>query len=158
MHPLLEETQHQLRQHVAKSEQRNPSVSAWSVGMHIEHCALAMEGMGSRLGASVTPEGMVAPSPPVKWSMPRLYVSVTGSIPRGKGKAPQAAVPEPSPPAERIVVALDTAEARIQTVLSLPEDAWYDHHVFGPFRRDKVLWFMGVHNKHHLKIIRDILK
>lgn len=56
------------------------------------------------------------------------------------------------------MASLDTAEARVRDAVALPEDAWYDHHVFGPFRRDKVLWFMGVHNRHHLKIIRDILK
>ena len=158
MHRLLGTTLDELKRYADRPDRLVPEVSAWSVGMHVEHCGLAMEGMGARLSMSVNPDGSVAPSPPVVWSLPRLYVTVTGSIPRGKGKAPQPAVPEPSPPQDRIVAALATAEARIHEVQSLPEGAWYNHHVFGPFRRDKVLWFMGVHNRHHLKIIRDILK
>lgn len=160
MHTLLDTTRHALRRHIDDAEARDVGISAWSVGMHVEHCALAMAGMAAKLADSVDPgrEPSVLPAPPVKWSMPRAFVSVTGIIPRGKATAPKAAVPEPSPPEERIRAALDVAEARISAAMALPGDAWYDHHVFGPFRRDKALWFMGVHNRHHLKIIRDILK
>ncbi|MEQ9103342.1 MAG: hypothetical protein RIE53_01455 [Rhodothermales bacterium] len=160
MHTLLETTLNTLRHHVGDAEALNADVSAWSVGMHVEHCALAMAGMATKLADSVDPdrEPSVLPAPPVKWSVPRVFVSVTGTIPRGKGKAPTGVVPEPSPPRERILNALDVAEACVEAAVALPEEAWYDHHVFGSFQRNRALWFMGVHNRHHLKIIRDILK
>lgn len=158
MYRLLETTLDELRQHTDRSDVVVPAVSAWSVGMHVEHCALAVDRMATLLGESVGPDGSVRLCPPVRWGIPRVFVTATGSIPRGKGKSPQAVIPEPEPAREHILAALDAAEARIETALVLPEKAWYHHHIFGPFRRDKVLWFMGVHNRHHLKIIRDILK
>lgn len=158
MHALLTRTRSQFSEHLGDLDQLAPDVSAWSVGMHVEHCAMAMARMCASLATSVDASGGVAPCPPVRWSVPRVFVTLTGSIPRGKGKAPKEVVPEASPPRERVLEALAAADAGIAAAASLPEDAWFNHHVFGPFRRDKVLWFMGVHNRHHLKIIRDILR
>lgn len=78
-------------------------------------------------------------------------------IPRGKGTAPEAVIPGESPSVERLSAILDATEKELATLDTLPADAWFDHPVFSVLRRDRTAWFMGVHNTHHLKIIRDIL-
>lgn len=162
MQTLLDTTREALRHYVDAADKLNPRVSDWSVGMHVEHCALAMAGMATKLTDSVDRdqdgEPSVLTAPPVKWSVPRAFVTVTGIIPRGKGQAPKLAIPDSPPPKARVLAALEAADQRVEAAIALPEEAWLDHHVFGAFRRDKALWFMGVHNRHHLKIIRDILK
>lgn len=145
MHTLLQTTQEALRHHVDDAEVLNPEISAWSVGMHVEHCALAMAGMATKLAGSVGPQQSVLPAPPVKWSVPRVFITLTGTIPRGKGKAPKTVIPGTSPAKELLLTALETAQTRIEAAGVLPEEAWYDHHLFGCFRRDKVA-------------VRDILK
>jgi hypothetical protein len=126
-----------------------PAVSKWSVGMHVHHCCLAMIRMCQALEAS-TP-----PIPPSKSSMRAKAIFFIGRIPRGRGKSPEAALPTDIS-AEELESLLDRAERMVLEAQDLDPKCWFKHFAFGVLDRDKTLRFIRIHNRHHLRIIRDI--
>ncbi len=40
----------------------------------------------------------------------------------------------------------------------LPENVYFNHHVFGMLTKKQTLRFLEIHTKYHLKIVNDILK
>ena len=133
------------------SERRKDTISAWSVGMHIQHLSLAMIGISKALLT------VSSPMPPRQFSIPKFFVMTFGIIPRGKGKAPQVTIPERECSKEELRVSLAAAREGMTAALSVPFDRWFQHPLFGPLTRDETLRFVKIHNKHHLKIIREIL-
>jgi hypothetical protein len=96
------------------------------------------------------------PPPPSRFSASRAFVFTTGRIPRGRGKAPEAALPSPDIGSEDLRALLDRSEELIDRVAEAEPDKWWNHFAFGVMDRDQTLRFMGIHNRHHLRIIADI--
>jgi hypothetical protein len=126
------------------------SVSAWSIGMHVHHCGLVMTAVTRALIASTPPEPRSRPS------LLARAIFATGRIPRGRGRAPQAVIPERDAPSATLVELLDESERLLTQAASLDSPAWFKHFVFGPLDRDKTIRFIRMHNQHHLRIIDDI--
>jgi hypothetical protein len=126
-----------------------PSVSQWSVGKHIDHCCLAIQRICGALAES---------TPPVKGRRTALGVLVftLGSIPRGRGKAPEASVPSEEPTEAKLIENIELANQAIASAQQLDPDAWFRHFVFGTLKRDRSIVLLNIHNNHHLKIIADI--
>lgn len=139
-----------LRASIRDAAAAQSDFSAWSVGTHIEHCALAMSGVCQSLKESGRP------APASGWSLLRCIVLTTGIIPRGRGKAPAQTVPGEHASAEKLSEMLDQAEAQLRETLKLDKNCWFKHHVFGVLKRDAAIRFLAIHNRHHLKIIGDI--
>ncbi len=49
------------------------------------------------------------------------------------------------------------ASLSLRKAVETEPDSWWQHFVFGVMKRDAALRFIEIHNKHHLKIIADIL-
>ena len=128
-----------------------PSVSRWSVGMHVHHCCLAMTNVCRALRQSTPPPPRAGISP-VRW-----LVFLTGWIPRGRGKAPDIALPSETISPPELERMLGESERALSGVPDLDPQSWFSHFVFGPLNRDKTLRFLQIHNRHHLRIIADIL-
>jgi len=141
-----------LRAMAAHADVSAPSVSRWSVGMHVHHCSLAMTNIGRGLAKS-TP-----PVPPGRRSLPRLLVFTLGRIPRGRAKNPPAVAPTPAIPVAELLALLDESAKHLEGTASLSPDTWITHPMLGPLRRDDALRFVRIHNRHHLKLVGDILK
>jgi hypothetical protein len=126
-------------------------ISRWSVGMHIHHCSLAMVGVAR----AVMRQSGARP----RWSpnVLRTMVLVTGCIPRGRAQTPAEARPEPGFDERRLVSALRDAEEMVRELVDAPADAWFRHFALGIIRMRSVPRFLEIHNRHHLRIIRDIL-
>jgi len=127
-----------------------PDVSKWSVAMHVHHCALGMVRMCTAVLESSPP------APPSRFSAPRAFVFATGRIPRGRGKAPEGALPDPDVRPEELRALLDRSEGLIGQVARAEPGQWWEHFAFGTMNRDQTLRFIGIHNGHHLRIIADI--
>ena len=140
----------ELRAVVADAGLRARTVSGWSVGMHIHHCGLAMIGMSRALIASEPPP------PPSRFSLITTLVFLTGRIPRGRGKAPDAALPQENVPQEKLVALLDESERACAAAEESDRATWFKHFAFGILDRDKTLRLIAIHNRHHLRIISDI--
>ncbi len=92
------------------------------------------------------------------FSFPRFILLTTGWIPRGRAKAPESVLPSEQQATEQLVAILDLSAERIEQVQALPDSAWFDHPILGPMSRTTTLKFLRIHNHHHLKLIRDIIK
>jgi len=140
-----------LRRAVPGAARRVPTVSEWSVGMHVHHCCLAMIGICKSLNASQLP------TPPSAFSLVRSVVLFTGRIPRGRGQAPSSALPKPDLPAAELLALMDESERMLTEASQAHPGQWYKHFVFGVLDRDKTFRFIDIHNRHHWRIIQDIV-
>jgi hypothetical protein len=126
-------------------------VSEWSVGMQVQHCCLATSGICRSLIAS-TP-----PAPRSGFSLVTSLVLLSGRIPRGRGRSPEPAIPREGVPIDELEAMLDESEQLLAEARQVGPNAWYRHFFFGVLDRDRTLKFIGIHNRHHLRIISDIL-
>ena len=128
-----------------------PAVSKWSVGMHVHHCCLAMIGICQTLSAS-------SPPPPrSRFSLIPALIFLSGRIPRGRGRSPDAVAPKRDISLEELLAVLDEAGRKLNDARQLDAGTWFKHFAFGVFDRDKTIKFIGIHNRHHLRIIADIV-
>jgi len=140
-----------LRTAVRSAGRTASSVSKWSVGMHIHHCCLAATGICRSLSES-TP-----PPPASRFSFVSWVVFLSGRIPRGRGKSPDVAVPKTDVSSEELLTLLDECDRAVGEAERLDSESWFDHFAFGILTRDRALKLIGIHNRHHLRIIADIL-
>ena len=152
MEAHIERTVEELRSAIVSAEATVPTVSSWSVGEHIHHCCLSMIGISKSLRKS-TP-----PAPQVKPTIARAAVLYFRFIPRGRAQSPSFVVPKPSMPPEELRTMLDQSAELLAMAHGLDRSTWFTHPFLGPMHRDQALKFVLVHNRHHLKIVADILK
>ena len=145
------QTLNKLNNYILRCSVKNEKVSKWSVGMQIEHCLLGTMGICSALVNSKPYTGKI------KKGFLRRIIFLTGIIPRGRGKAPDAAIPHEQTTETELGELLEEAKLSVQKAAESDCDCWWKHFAFGVMKRDEVLKFVAIHNKHHLKIISDIL-
>lgn len=138
------------------SERQADRISGWSVGQHLNHL---MQADRRIFGFFETP--MDEPMPPL--SRTGRIILWTGWIPRGKARAPKAVAQPENPGAEQLVT--DIGDVRELVMRSLePAERLADpaliarHHLLGGMSAAQWLRFTVVHHRHHLKIVRDILR
>jgi hypothetical protein len=151
LHPSHDLHLPRLRAAIPQRDVAAPTLSRWTVGMHIEHCAMAMQQIMRQLADSQPPP----PRDRFRW--PRTVILLTGRIPRGRARAPESVVPEESPGAARLEELLEACEQQLSATRTLPRGAWFKHFALGVLDRDKSLRFLAVHNAHHLRLVGDIL-
>ncbi len=148
---FLNQTLDQLNAHIPKASLQKAAISKWSVGMQIEHALISTHGICQALIDSKPYPGKV------KKGFIRGVIMLTGFIPRGRGKAPQASLPNEKITEPELYERLSKAREVAQKAAMSAPDSWWKHAIFGIMKRDEALKFTGIHNKHHLKIIQDIL-
>lgn len=126
-------------------------VSDWSVHQHAEHLLRANEGILSMIAAGRTPD------PVEPKAMLGHVVLMTGTIPRGKGQAPDSTVPRRLSHDDLVAMHARVEEA----AQAIDTDGFSDavvgnHPVFGGLTSTDWLRFAAVHDEHHLKIVADI--
>jgi hypothetical protein len=141
-----------LKKFIPRADVLVPGVSKWSVGMHVQHCCLA---------TIAVCDSLVASEPPVPRSSFSLVTSaifLTGRIPRGRGKSPEQAIPREDIWTNELEGLLLDAERRLEAARQASRDQWFRHFAFGVLDRDRTLKFIGIHNRHHARIVQDILR
>jgi len=128
------------------------TVSGWSVGQQIEHTLSALSAMSVALRRGRNEADGRRPN--------RFLALVleSGTIQRGRVKAPSAMLPSDHPDKKNLQRLILKTRNRISILGGLPPQASFVHHILGPMHRDEALQFMSIHTEHHLKIIRDILR
>ncbi|MFK8060809.1 MAG: DUF1569 domain-containing protein [Polaribacter sp.] len=81
-----------------------------------------------------------------------------GYFPRGKARAPKYVTPPEIILKEDLIKQLAEAREHIKNVLTLDENAYFKHPLFGHINKKRVFRFMDTHTNHHLKIVQRILK
>ena len=85
-------------------------------------------------------------------------VFLTGRIPRGRGKSPEKAIPRDGLWTNELEELLKESERQLEAARQVSRDHWYRHFVFGVLDRDRTLKYLGIHNRHHARIVQDILR
>ena len=135
-----------------KIDKENLQVSRASVGWHLEHLLLIIN--GSLKGLTMTNPQDYKP----KFSIKKFVFLNFGMIPRGKINAPKQFIPLETPTKENIEKLLNLAKERLEAVKSLSSKSYITHPFLGDLDKKTTLKFLSLHTNHHLKIIDDILK
>ena len=144
----------------ALCEASAPAVSKWSVKDHLEHLSIASGGIVSWIARARDgdPELDTGGGP----SLAGRIVLLVGAFPRGRGKAPERTLPKGTSAAE-LAAKLRGIRERVQGLEgSLAQlqasSATRNHIAFGNLNAAQWLQFAVIHDNHHQKIIRDVLK
>lgn len=137
---------------ISKRELKNENVSKANVAWHLDHSLRVINSIVRALENS-NPEDYK-----YKLNIFRHFFLKTRTLPRGRAKAPRSVRPEEVVQAEDISRRLEFAKKNILKLEKLPMKAHFPHPFFGTLKRNESIKFIRIHTKHHLKIIRDILK
>jgi len=141
----------EFRGFVPQRDVASADVSAWSVGMHVHHCGLAMRAIAGSLIECDEPL-------PSRRLGPRAALILRmGRLPRGVAKAPDIAMPSKDVDARVLQETLDTSEALLDQLPPVGERSWFRHFALGVLVKRDAVRFMSIHSAHHLKIVTDIL-
>lgn len=136
---------------ISESNQLNTNVSKAPVGWHIEHSLLVVNAILENITKS-NPDKYQQ-----QFKFGKFFIFLTKTLPRGKAKAPSIVTPERAD-AEKIHQSLKIARLNIDNIPHIKEFQYINHPYFGHLRLAKAISFLKIHNQHHLKIIKDILK
>lgn len=149
---FLDEELAEIESLIEKRKVRNTAVSEADVAWHLDHMLLVVNRLYDALENS-NPEDFES-----ELNASRLVVFTTGIIPRGRAQAPDEVRPPEVIEKSDIEAQLSKAKERIAKLKDLDEKAYTKHPVFGMIDRGQTQRLMKVHTRHHLKIVRDILK
>lgn len=138
--------------YLVETAQRQPAVSAASVGWHLDHSLRVIQQVSQALAHSEPTA--------YRWRfhLARSYVLLRGDFPRGRARAPQSVVPQQEPTVASLRAQVAEARQAWQALRELPRNSWFPHPYFGPLNRSMTERFLVVHTRHHLRIVRDILR
>ena len=136
-----------------------PGVSAWSVRDHIEHLYRS-----DRRVLDWVTEALTLPNPDAREHAPNdigVALLERGSIPRGRGPAPDFTLPkglDPTPLRTGLEELRELAAGLVPRLAELEGSLHtLPHHVLGHFTPAEWLRFLHLHHRHHEAIIRDIV-
>lgn len=143
----------QLESKIFQFETTNLAVSGGSVGWHIEHSLKTIDQI-------VTACKNSSPSN-YQWhfNFKRfLIMSIAKKIPRGKARAPKIVRPEGDINQETLTLSLSKVRENLIDWKNLNKNTHFPHPFFGVLNKKETENFLALHTKHHLMIIKDILK
>ncbi len=129
----------------------NERVSKSNVAWHLDHSLKVINGVITTLQKS---------EPNYKWrfNWKRILLLSIKIIPRGKAKAPKAVRSFEEITIADIERQLKTANFLLQELEAMDKNANFMHPYVGSMNVKQAIIFLGIHTRHHLKIIEDILK
>ena len=130
----------------------NDSISSASIGWHIEHSCLVLNGVVDTLQDS-DPSQFKR-----KFNFAKLYCFALKKFPRGKVKAPKPVRPTEIIDENRLVEHLKATQENIQRLGKADESKFFRHKIFGDLRLSKTIFFLELHTEHHLKIVREVCR
>jgi DinB superfamily len=136
---------------IANFEALNPEVSKASVGWHIEHTLLTLNGTIYYLSKSNPKD--------YKWkfNFMRIIVFMRKKIPRGRAKSPEVVVPKGDLNVENLKTHITKTREKIKELELLNDNCFFKHPYFGELKRKQAISFLEIHTQHHLEIINDII-
>ena len=119
--------------------------------MHVHHCALAMIGTCRALQKSTPPPPLSRPP------LIRIVAFSTGRFIRGRARSPERVLPRADISVAELTSLLEEAGRQVEAAGNLDGRRWFNHFMFGVLKRDDALRFLRIHNRHHLRIVSDIV-
>lgn len=143
----------EIERSIPNAHEMNEKVSAQSVGWQLDHTLRVIIGISRELAKEK--EGVYKS----KRNVAKSIIFLTKTIPRGRGRAPERVVSKDNDfTTEKLSSLVDLARESLSELKMVPKDNYFTHPLFGNLKKKKAIKFIGIHTKHHLKIVRDILK
>ncbi|MFY0591071.1 hypothetical protein [Roseivirga sp.] len=137
---------------IPKRDSANLKISKSDVAWHIDHMLKVVNKIYDTLATSDPKQYKY------QLSLSRPFVFLWGDFPRGIATSPKAVLPPEMIKDEDIYAQLEEARNKMAQLDDLPKKSFFYHFAFKNLNRRRTRRFIEVHTKHHLKIIRDILK
>lgn len=149
LHKLLDK----LQSDISSFDKVNLAISSGSVGWHIAHSLKTIDQIVTACKHSNPSE--------YQWhfNFKRfLFLSIAKKFPRGKARAPKIVRPEGEINQEILALNLEKVKENLQNWKGLDANVHFPHPYFGVLNKKETENFLVLHTKHHLMIIKDILK
>ena len=140
-----------IESYLPEYEASNPKISTSTVGWQLDHSLKVINGVIMLLKNAPTGKQP-------KVTLFGLFCLWTRYIPRGKGKAPKTVMPPETINLSELHHQIETAKQLLADLKNIPQKATFKHPYFGVLTKTQTIKFIEVHTKHHLKIIKDILR
>lgn len=150
--PLLERELAQIMAHIPNRDAHDPKVSQVDVAWHLDHMLKTINKIYEAL------EGSNPASFASNISISRFFVYAFGDFPRGYAKAPKIVLPPEIITTESLYQQLEEAKESLRKWESLNAKSHFKHPYFNVINKKQSLRFLQIHTRHHLKIVRDILR
>ena len=140
-----------LQTYIDKKSCTNESISAGSVGWHIQHSLLVIQ--------KIT-ETILASDPlAYSWSfnLKRVYVFLKNGFPRGSAKAPNIVIPTSDSTSDELNESIIKTKFVLAKLQQAKANQYFIHPFFGKLNKKSSIRFFDIHTRHHLKIIQDII-
>jgi hypothetical protein len=131
--------------------QTNHKVSTKNVGWHIDHAFRVIIAVTHALKQS-NPRGYR-----YSFHWGRQLMLLTGSIARGKAKAPRMVIAKRDVNSKSLEVIHRLTKEAFTDLQKLDPKAHFRHQYIGRINTQQSIRFLEIHTKHHLKIIQEIL-
>lgn len=149
---MFDELFREIDQYIPHASQSAKSVSKRGVDWHLNHTLKVIISICKAIKASDEENY----GPRFHWI--KSFILITGYIPRGKGKSPKAFNSQENVSVETLRALWQEAKFELKSIDDLHPDRFFPHPYFGDLNVRQSKKFIRIHSKHHLKIIRDILK
>ena len=90
--------------------------------------------------------------------MSKFFVLTFNFIPRGSVKAPKVVLPDDNIDVALLNESISKTKQLLGSIDAITDDQYFVHPVFGQLNKKPTIKFLKVHTKHHLKIIKEIVK
>ncbi|WP_147296636.1 DUF1569 domain-containing protein [Flagellimonas nanhaiensis] len=149
---FLDEQFLQIADFIPLRDQQNAKVSAGDVAWHLDHSLKTINRIYEVLKSSNPKEYKRS------FSFSRVFVFTSGIIPRGVARAPKSVRPPEIILTENLHLQLEQARENLKKFGELKDKAHFKHPYFKVLDKTQSIRFLKIHTRHHLKIVRDILK
>lgn len=148
----LEQVLNDINDYLPAYKKQNAKVSETDVAWQLDHS----------LKVIITVIGQLKKSNPDayknRFNLSWVYIRLRGAIPRGVGKAPSVVKAKAPISMMDLENQLTLAKTLLRELEICPANAWFSHPYFGAMNKKNTLKFLMIHSRHHLKIVKDILK
>lgn len=147
-----------IKQYIDHADLKNEEISHWSIGQQIEHILLT----DKEVLQHIIHHFMFPPEEGNAINLLGYLMLYTGYIPRGKGNAPTNTIPKKRSKQNLYELYEQVSKLYQQTEekKTLLDQSLYafPHPYFGMLTIKQWIRFLNIHTKHHVKIIRELLR
>lgn len=141
-----------IESYISHRDVLNPKVSKVDVAWHLDHMLKTVIVICKSLEAS-KPEEYKS-----NINFTRSIIYAWGDFPRGVAKSPRVVRPPDVILSKDIHLQIAAAKQGLKTIRDLDENAHFEHPYFSFINKKQSIRFLKIHTRHHLKIVRDIIK
>lgn len=128
----------------------NLGISSSNIGWHLDHCMKVI------LVISKNVEESEITNYRRSFNFKRSIIFLSGTMPRGKGKAPKVVQAQETVLLDDLKTQLALVKIMLQKFHDFAKNKNFKHPVFGVLNLKQTVKFFEIHTNHHLKIVRDI--